>query len=129
MRAAFEDINPFIELHTARVCPDCKRVCCIDRHGTYEQEDLLFIRALGEAPSPIVPKDIDTEPCRQLCMTGCSIERWRRPWRCTWYFCDALLLEMPGDDPKGYRVFIERLRELQNCRAAIHAACNPASIT
>lgn len=116
MREAYTDVSAFIEHHTSRVCPGCKSVCCIDRHGTHEPEDLVFIEALGESPPPEPPLDDDTLPCRQLSDTGCSIERWRRPYRCTWYFCAALLEAMPEEDPRAYREFMGKLKRLQDLR-------------
>jgi len=123
MRAAYDAVSPFIELHTSRVCPGCLKVCCIDRHGTHEPEDLEVIDALGENPPPDVPLTPDTLPCRQLGPTGCGLERWRRPYRCTWYFCTALLEEMPDEDPREYREFIGKLRHLQELRHQVWETC------
>ena len=58
------------------------------------------------------PKEDDTEPCRHLGPRGCGLPRWQRPYRCTWYFCDALLQRMPSCDPRGYRAFVDRLKAL-----------------
>ena len=33
LKAAFEAVSPFIQWHTAKACPSCERLCCIDRHG------------------------------------------------------------------------------------------------
>jgi hypothetical protein len=61
-------------------------------------------------------KKRDTEPCRYLPSKGCSLPRWQRPYRCTWYFCQTLLEEMPGESAGEYRKFITALRRLQSCR-------------
>jgi len=116
MKAAYEEISPLIEEFTARVCPDCLRVCCIDRHGTHEEPDLMFLEAAGEEPPPEPPLEDDTLPCRHLGARGCGIERWRRPYRCTWYFCDALLEAMPEADPRGYRRLVAALERLGELR-------------
>lgn len=123
MQQAYNDVSAFIELHTSRVCPGCQKVCCIDRHGTHEIEDLAFIQSIGETPSPTEPLDDDTLPCRQLGEMGCGLKRWERPFRCTWYFCQALLDEMPEENPREYRVFIEKLRQLQQLRQQIWELC------
>jgi len=125
MRLAYNRVSPFIEHHTSRVCPTCNKVCCIDRHGTHELEDLAFMEALGEFSPPGQPLDMDTLPCRQLSATGCGLKRWQRPYRCTWYFCTALLESMPGEDPRGYRQFINDLRELQALRHEVWKLCSP----
>jgi hypothetical protein len=119
MKAAYEAVSPFIEEHTSTVCPSCKSVCCIDRHGAHEEEDIAFVAALGEALPPEKPRADDTEPCRHLCPEGCRLPRWQRPFRCTWYFCTALLEAMPRDNPRRYRSFMAELKRLQSLRMEI----------
>lgn len=123
MQLAYDAVSPFIELHTSRVCPSCQKVCCIDRHGTHEPEDIAFIEALGECTPPEQPLETDTKPCRQLAPSGCSLMRWQRPYRCTWYFCSALLKEMPEEDIRAYRDFIGKLRKLQALRHEVWKLC------
>lgn len=124
MRTAYDAVSPFIELHTSRVCPGCEKVCCIDRHGTHEPEDLAVIEALGESPPPEEPLEPDTLPCRRLGPRGCGLERRRRPYRCTWYFCTALLEEMAGEDPRAYRDFMGKLKRLQDLRHEVWKLCS-----
>ncbi|MFC1769780.1 hypothetical protein ACFLZI_01830 [Nitrospirota bacterium] len=124
MRDAYDAVGPFIEEKNSDACPRCESVCCIDRHGTHDAEDLLFVAALSEALGETVkplepPKADDTEPCRHLGPKGCRIERWRRPYRCTWYFCDSLLTIMPEGNKRVYRQFISRLDNLKNLRHAL----------
>jgi hypothetical protein len=121
MRAAYDAVSPFIETHTSRICPTCEAVCCMDRHGEYEAEDLAYLEALGEPLPDTTRKEHDTEPCRHMTPTGCGIARWRRPFRCTWFFCARLLQEMPEADKRGYRTFIKALDELQALRTEIAA--------
>jgi hypothetical protein len=117
MKEAYEAVSPFIEEHTTAVCPSCKSVCCIDRHGTHEEEDLLFIDALGEPPPSEGPRQDDAGPCRHLSpATGCGIQRWRRPFRCTWFFCQPLLDKMRLENPKEYRRFVDGLQGLVRLR-------------
>jgi hypothetical protein len=116
MKEAYEDLSPFIEKHTMRVCPVCERVCCIDRHGSHEAEDIMFLEALGEGVPPVPRKKDDTQPCRHLGPSGCAIPRWQRPYRCTWYFCARLLDEMPHRDPREYREFVRALGRLKELR-------------
>jgi|Deesub1362A_J573_1020465.scaffolds.fasta_scaffold00890_1 hypothetical protein len=112
IKTLLETISPFIERHTSAVCPSCENVCCIDRHGSYETEDLIFLEALGTELPGEKPKDKDTEPCRFLTSKGCRLPRWKRPFRCTWYFCPPLLETMPKDNPKEYRKFTGMLQKL-----------------
>jgi hypothetical protein len=116
MKAAYEEVSPLIEAFTAKVCPTCRSVCCIDRHGSHEEADLKFLSASREAAPPEPPLPDDTLPCRHLGAKGCGIERWRRPYRCTWYFCAALLEAMPQADPRGYRDLVAKLTRLGELR-------------
>ncbi len=119
LMAAYDAVGGFIEKHTQAVCPSCESVCCIDRHGTYEPEDLKLFDSLGLVPHEEMPKTDDTMPCRFLSNTGCALPRWRRPFRCTWYFCAPLLETMPLENPKEYREFVVSLDRLVNLRRAI----------
>jgi hypothetical protein len=113
---AYNSLSPLIERFTSEVCPTCESVCCIDRHGTHEEEDARFILLLGESPPPEGPKDDDTAPCRHLSPAGCGIPRWQRPFRCTWYFCDPLLEAMPRMEARAYRRFLGDLQRLVELR-------------
>ena len=120
MFAAFRAVSPLIERYTAEVCPGCAHVCCIDRHGTPEPLDLAFLDALGENPRPEPPLADDTLPCRHLGERGCTVERWRRPYRCTWYFCPPLLDQMPrAAGGRAYRDLVDALGALQRLRAEL----------
>jgi hypothetical protein len=125
MKRAFEAVSPFIEGHTAAVCPSCEKVCCIDRHGSYEPEDHVFLMALGEEPPGRAPKKNDTEPCRYLTPRGCLLPRWKRPYRCTWYFCPGLLEAMPRGNPRGYRRFLAALGGLMALRQRLQEMAAP----
>lgn len=108
----FDFLSAYIERHTASVCPTCESVCCIDRHGTYDEDDAAFLGILGIEPLRKEKKTDDTEPCRFLTHFGCGVPRLRRPFRCTWYFCSPLLDEISKDRPREYRRFVAGLQEL-----------------
>lgn len=112
MKSAMDDIDPYLNEITSRVCPECLNVCCIDRHGTYEENDMIFFNALGAAPEAVTPKLSDAEPCRYLTERGCIRPRWMRPFRCTWYYCPSLMNAFKHENPKKYRRFIELLQRL-----------------
>ncbi len=116
LKEAFDSIGPYIQRHTSMVCPSCPKVCCINKHGHYEKEDLVFIRAIGLDDTDCKTDRADTEPCRFLQENGCSLPRYRRPFRCTWYFCERLLESMKNDKPREYRDFISAFENLQRLR-------------
>jgi hypothetical protein len=112
LRYTFDTVSPFIEKHTSIVCPECEKVCCIDKHGHYDSNDIVFLRALGTEIIYKPPDRKETDPCRFLTDTGCSLERWARPYRCTYFFCDPVLKSLENDNAKLYRAFVEYFQHL-----------------
>ena len=105
-----EKISPFIQQPTQIVCPDCKDVCCINKHGYYNYEDLVYIHALGLKPPDYKFGRKDSDPCQFLSESGCSLERPFRPSDCNWYFCDSLLDRM--EKMPEYQEFDAAMTEL-----------------
>lgn len=116
LKEIFEIISPYIERHTSLVCPTCEDVCCIDKHGHYDNDDLIFLKALAVEAYQEDDVRKETEPCRFLTSKGCSLERWRRPFRCTSFFCDPLIKSLQADDPKLYRAFVDYFNHLISIR-------------
>jgi len=110
IRKGIEKINPFIQQATQSVCPGCKDVCCISKHGYYTFEDLMYLFALGLEPPDVIFGRNDTDPCQYLLENGCSMERSRRPSGCTWFFCDSLFDYM--EQQPAYREFDDSLRDV-----------------
>ncbi len=101
-----EALSPFIQQHTDAVCPDCRKVCCINKHSYYEHEDIIYIFALGEKILPYKTRVDDMEPCGFLGNAGCTISRSLRPYRCNWFFCTPLLEQIKNISAPNYRNFI-----------------------
>lgn len=118
LKEAFDLVSPFIEKHTAIVCPDCENLCCMDRHGRYDGNDLVFLGALGADTSQDACGREETDGCRYMMETGCSLERWKRPYRCTYFFCNPLLKSME-DDTKLYRAFMTYYEHLVELRGRL----------
>jgi len=110
IREGIEKISPFIQQATRSVCPRCKDVCCISKHGYYTCEDLMYLTALNLEPPHMIFGRNDTDPCQYLFEHGCSMERSRRPSGCTWYFCESLLDYM--EPQPAYREFDDSLRDV-----------------
>jgi hypothetical protein len=115
IRDGIEKISPFIQQNTGTVCPKCKEVCCIRKHGYYNYEDLVYLHALGLKPPEYELGGEDSDPCPFLSESGCSLERPFRPSGCNWYFCDPLLEHMEKQsDYQKFDAAIAELAELWN---------------
>jgi len=115
-----EAISPIIESHTARVCPDCTSVCCVNRHSRFDYSDVIFMSSLNREIPADDPAVAFTDPCRFLGVRGCIRKRSERPYRCTWFFCSPLL-EVIGDQmPRAeHRKFMEMLRRITELRTGM----------
>jgi len=115
-----ETISPLIEAYTSAVCPECTAVCCINRHSRFDRSDVIFMTALGKEIPEDDPGIADTDSCRFLGSRGCVRKRSERPYRCTWFFCSALLEKvMQQTSAAEYRKFMELLRNITNFRTAM----------
>lgn len=94
IKKGVDGISPFLQQTTQIICPHCKYVCCISKHGYYNYEDLVYLYALNMKPPHYEFGREDTEPCQYLSGSGCTMERSVRPSGCNWYFCDSLLDHM-----------------------------------
>ncbi len=119
LRGHIDAVDHFIQQNTAQVCPDCQKVCCINRHGYYDYQDLIYITALGLTPPLYGEGIVDTAPCQFLSECGCAIERSIRPFRCNWHFCTDLMVFMSSGPAKPLREFNLQFKELQALRQAM----------
>lgn len=116
--ALIEDLSPLITTFTDAVCPRCLSVCCIERHSIYAYDDLVYLSALGEGYGAPAGDRPGSDPCRCLGPRGCTMSHSRRPYRCTWYFCTALL-EQIGSSAKAYRQFVGQLEAITRRREGL----------
>ncbi len=110
-------LSPFIEELTARVCPDCRDVCCKQKRCLPDPVDVAYLAALG-----IVLPEYDATrppdgPCQFMGRFGCTLPRLQRPWRCTWYFCDPLLLAMNTGPQKTARKIADLIQQIVDIRS------------
>ena len=110
------EISPMIEEYTSLVCPDCRDVCCKQRHGIMNEQDARYAAALG-SPLPLYDA---ARPlggaCQFMGPAGCENPRWLRPWRCTSYFCEALLDAMSSGPQKKARRISALIQEVVDIR-------------
>lgn len=111
-----KEADPFIQKSTEEVCPQCVQVCCINRHSYHAYFDVLFLLSLGEKVPPHKTGIADSEPCQFLSPCGCRLQRFLRPYRCTWYFCTPLLEHINNTPVKQYRAFILCLEQISRER-------------
>jgi len=104
--------SPVIEEYTASICPGCTDVCCRQKHGTFRENDIRYLRALG---IDVPPRDQGRPPdgsCELMGPQGCGQPRWLRPFKCTWYFCDPLLKALTESPPRKARQVSAMLQEM-----------------
>lgn len=106
------ETSPLIEAFTKEVCPDCTDVCCRQKHGVYRKGDVVYLNALG-VPIPVRDETRPPEgPCQFIGPLGCTLPRWMRPFKCTWYFCEPLLAALNAGPPKKARLLSAVLQEM-----------------
>jgi len=116
-RDLIETVSLDIERYTATVCMDCSSICCSNRHSRYDRSDSIFLAALGLDVPEYDPDTGETAPCRFLGNRGCVLERSRRPYRCTWFFCTPLLDHIIRTTaPPDYRRFMRTLQSITEKR-------------
>ncbi|MBF0541268.1 MAG: hypothetical protein HQK91_07450 [Nitrospirae bacterium] len=113
------EIDYFIEQCSNEVCPDCKQVCCINRHGIDGYHDIIFKLITG-----IVPITADLminydAPCQYLSEKGCILKRYDRPYRCTWFFCSETLRYFESGNQRKYRDMTTKIAEIGQLRIVV----------
>jgi hypothetical protein len=107
--------SPMIEEYTAPICPGCTDVCCRQKHGMYQENDIRYLRALGIDAPPRDPERPHDGPCEMMGPQGCGQPRWLRPFKCTWYFCGPLLKALSESPPRKARrvsVMLQQMADL-----------------
>jgi hypothetical protein len=104
--------SPMIEEYTAAICPGCTDVCCRQKHGTFRENDIRYLRALGiDMPLRDHGRPPDG-PCELMGPQGCTQPRWLRPFKCNWYFCGPLLKALGESPPRKARRVSAVLQEM-----------------
>ncbi len=112
LKGLLEIVSEYFEKHTSKICPRCKTVCCMVKHGYYDEEDRIFLSALGVAAPSFNLDRQATDLCTFLKENGCSLPRWRRPFHCTWFFCEPLHGSMLDGSRNSYKMFISSYKKL-----------------
>jgi hypothetical protein len=117
------DSSPLIEEYTSTTCPACAEVCCRQKHGLYKDRDHRYLDALG-MNVPMRDRTRPEEgPCEMIGPQGCVQPRWLRPFKCTWYFCEPLLVALDEGPQKKARRLSAMLQEM----IELYDALSPSS--
>src|SRR5512145_2158465 len=112
LRQLLIDSSAMIEEYTREVCPSCSDVCCRQKHGTYRERDIRYLNAIG-VPVPAADRNRPLEsPCEFLGAHGCIHPRWLRPFKCTWYFCEPIILSMRDRPQRSTRALTAVMEEM-----------------
>ena len=104
--------SPLIEEYTSAVCPSCVDICCRQKHGTHRSCDLAYLHTLG-TPAPLLDTGRDPDgPCQFMGQFGCTLPRWTRAFKCTWFFCEPLLAAMNEGEPRKARRLSAALQKM-----------------
>jgi hypothetical protein len=121
------EISPLIEEYTAGICPLCVEVCCRQKHGLYQPQDIAYLLVVG---APVPQRDGSRPldgPCEAMGPRGCVHPRWMRPFRCTWYYCEPLLAALNAGPQKKARKLNKLMQELIDLYREIPCHASPLS--
>lgn len=119
LKEIFIEMDPMLQELTQKICPYCGNVCCANRHGLPEFADIVAFLAMKEEP-PTYKLNVDLRAiCQFLSKKGCILPRYRRPYRCTWYFCEPMLLEVDIGPIKRYKEFLRLVKAIAQKRGEL----------
>jgi hypothetical protein len=116
---AFERLDGLVQYYAAKVCPYCGTVCCINRHGLPEFVDVAGMLAMGLQIPKYDLEINDSTVCQFIGSNGCVLPRIQRPYRCTRYFCEPLMVQIEIGPPADYRRFIIDVEGLAAARGDV----------
>ncbi|WP_456432278.1 hypothetical protein [Thermosulfuriphilus sp.] len=116
LKEIISQLDPVIEGYTRLVCPQCVDICCSQTNAFYDFADMVVILA-GGAKLPVYDHRRSLlASCQFMGPYGCHLPRWRRPYRCTWYFCEPLIKKMEKLPAKEYRRLLGDISRMQAIR-------------
>jgi hypothetical protein len=80
--------------------------------GHLDYEDLMYVFSLGHEVPRYREGLVDSAPCQFIGVTGCTLPRSLRPFRCNWFFCVPLVKHMQGGPGRPYRAFVSDFEDL-----------------
>ncbi len=130
-RQVFDQIDPLIQDLTTKSCPYCGVVCCAQKFGLPNSNDLVAFLAMNVNGHIYDFQKDPSSMCQFMGERGCILPRYQRPFRCTFYFCDPLLIQidlLPADEHQTLVKGLKKLESLRQEMAKI-AGLGPMSVT
>ncbi|GAB6909368.1 conserved hypothetical protein [Desulfosarcina cetonica] len=100
IRMRLESIFPCMDALCRHTCPTCTDNCCQRAWVWADFKDLLFYHLAGITPPEAQLLGGRGEHCRYAGPFGCRLDRFQRPFVCSWYLCPAqtlILQNTPAD--------------------------------
>ncbi len=119
LKKRFYNIEPLLDKFTMPVCAKCPTGCCVNSHGFPDFEDLIFFKSIGLSWLKYDMSKPEHGLCQFLGPIGCSLPRFNRSYRCTWYFCNSLLDTFEKIDNKSFMLFDEQLYRMGLARNSL----------
>ncbi|MDL2268581.1 hypothetical protein LJC71_03205 [Desulfosarcina sp. OttesenSCG-928-A07] len=95
----FAAIFPHLDDLCEKTCPACTDNCCQRARIWADFRDLTFYHLAGISPPDQQTLSKNGDHCRYQSLSGCRLNRFQRPFVCTWYLCPdqtALLHHQPA---------------------------------
>ena len=119
IKESFIKLDPYFFKINNKMCCLCIDHCCINRHGFPDFEDLIIRRSLE---LPLLEYDFsafDTDTCQFLGEKGCTLKRYERSYRCSWYFCDKVFDYYEKNDQEFFLTLEKELAHIGELRQKI----------
>lgn len=123
LSAHFESVFPRLDALCQKTCPWCPEPCCTTATVWFDFKDLVFLHvSKGPIPSVQVTRD-SAGRCCYLSPKGCVLDRFRRPWICTWYVCETQKRLLKGQRHRRRKQTLEHVfREIKGLRLELETA-------
>lgn len=105
-------LGPVMDSLCEPTCPTCADICCLAEKVWFDRLDLLQFHLAGRPIPEGQTRAALGEPCRYLSPTGCTQPRLIRPWRCTWFICEAQLAIIRTKPAREQRRISESINRL-----------------
>lgn len=115
IRNRLASLFPIMDRLCRATCPECADICCHHACVWVDFKDLLFSHLAGiKIPAHQLIRH-RFERCRYATPSGCGLDRFQRPFICTWYLCPAQTQKLRGH-PSEWQKVASCLHEVKHQR-------------